>query len=100
MIKRNFTAALIAAGMLGIASAAQATVVDLTCANGCNDLGSFTNQYGTSIFQFTQPQPTGTGYIDPLLRVQANGTEQGYNTSGGTPLDDKGGLCTHDITIS
>lgn len=96
MIKRNFTAALIAAGMLTIASLAQATVVDLIN----NDQGTVTNQYGTAIFQFTQPQPTGTGVIDPFLRVQANGTEQGYNTSGGTPFDDKAGIWTHDIKFS
>jgi hypothetical protein len=96
MIKRNFTATLIAAGMLTIASVAQATVVDLIN----NDQGSITNQYGTAIFQFTQPQPTGTGVIDPFLRVQASPTEQGYNTSGGTPFDDKGGPWTHDIQFS
>jgi hypothetical protein len=96
MIKRNFTAALIAAGMLTIASLAQATVVDLI--NG--DQGTVTNQYGTAIFQFTQPQPTGTGVIQPFLRVQASPTEQGYNTSGGTPFDDKGGPWTHDIQFS
>src|SRR5438874_6569718 len=100
MIKRNFIAALVAAGMFAVAGIAQATVVDLTCASGCKDIGSFTNQYGTTIFQFTQPQPTGTGYIDPFLRVKANGTEQGYNTSGGTPLDDKCGPWTHDIHFS
>ena len=96
MIKRNFTAALVAAGMFAIAGIAQATVVNLIT----NDQGSFTNQYGTTIIQFTQPQPTGTGYIDPFLRVQANGTEQGYNTSGGTPFDDKSGPWTHDIQFS
>ena len=99
MIKRNFTAALIAAGMLTIASLAQATTVDLIN----NDRGTITNQYGTAIFEFTQPQPTGTGYIDPFLRVQANGMEQGYNTSGATPqapFDDKAGIWTHDITFS
>lgn len=96
MIKRNFTAALIAAGMFAVAGIAQATVVDLIN----NDNGSVTNQYGTSYFQFTQPQPTGTGYIDPFLRVQASPTEQGYNTSGGTPFDDKGGPWTHDIQFS
>lgn len=96
MIKRNFTAALVAAGMFAIASLAQATVVDLIN----NDQGTVTNQYGTAIFQFTQPQPTGTGYIDPFLRVQASPTEQGYNTSGGTPFDDKGGPWTHDIKFS
>ena len=96
MIKRNFTAALIAAGMLTIASLAQATVVDLIN----NDQGTITNQYGTAIFQFTQPQPTGTGVIDPFLRVQASPTEEGYNTSGGTPFDDKAGPWTHDIKFS
>src|SRR5438067_9630139 len=100
MIKRNFIAALVAAGMFAVAGIAQATVVDLTCTNGCNDMGSFTNQYGTTIFQFTQPQPTGTGVIDPFLRIQANGTEQGYNTSGGTPFDDKSGPWTHNIQFS
>ena len=97
MMKRSFTsAALIAAGMLAISSVAQATVVDLIN----NDSGTITNQYGTAIFQFTQPQPTGTGVIDPFLRIQANGTEQGYNTSGGTPFDDKSGPWTHNIQFS
>jgi hypothetical protein len=96
MIKRNFTAALIAAGMLAIASVAQATVVDLIN----HDSGSFTNQYGTSIFEFTNQQPTGTGVIQPFLRIQASPTEQGYNTSGGTPFDDKAGPWTHDIQFS
>ena len=96
MIKRNFTAALIAAGMLAIATVAQATVVDLIN----NDSGTITNQYGTAIFEFTQPQPTGTGVIQPFLRIQANGTEQGYNTSGGTPFDDKAGPWTHNIQFS
>src|SRR5438270_14073760 len=96
MIKRNFTAALVAAGMFAIAGIAQATVVDLIN----NDQEAVTNQYGTAYFQFTQPQPTGTGFIDPFLRVQANGTEQGYNTSGGTPFDDKAGPWTHNIQFS
>ena len=96
MIKHNFTAALIAAGMFAIAGIAQAAVVDLVN----NDQGSITNLYGTAIFQFTQPQPTGTGYIDPFLRVQASPTEQGYNTSGGTPFDDKAGPWTHDVKFS
>jgi len=96
MIKRNFTAALIAAGMFAVAGIAQATVVDLIN----NDQGQFTNQYGTSIFKFTDQQPTGTGVIQPFLRVQASPTEQGYNTSGGTPFDDKAGPWTHDIQFS
>jgi hypothetical protein len=96
MIKRNLSAALIAAGMLAIASTSQAIVVDLIN----NDSGTITNSYGTAIFEFTTPQPTGTGVIQPFLRIQANPTEQGYNTSGGTPFDDKAGPWTHDLRFS
>jgi hypothetical protein len=96
MIKRNFTAALVAAGMLAITSVSQAVIVDLVH----NDQGTITNSYGTAIFQFTTPQPTGTGVIQPFLRIQATGVEQGYNTSGGTPFDDKAGPWTHDLKFS
>src|SRR5437763_9806739 len=87
---------LIAAGSLLLATGAHATVVDLI--NG--DSGTITNSYGTAIFEFTQPQPTGTGYIQPFLRVQNDPMEQGYNTSGGTPFDDKAGPWTHNIQMS
>ena len=96
MIKRNFTAALVALGMVAMASVSQAVIVDLIH----NDQGTVTNSYGTAIFQFTNPQPTGTGVIQPFLRIQANGVEQGYNTSGGTPFDDKAGPWTHDLKFS
>jgi len=45
-----------------------------------------------ALFDFTTAQPTGTGIIQPFLRVQADGVEQGYNTSGApVPFDDKVG---------
>ena len=87
---------LIAAASLLLATGARATVVDLI--NG--DTGTITNSYGTAQFDFTQPQPTGTGVIQPFLRVQADPAEQGYNTSGGTPFDDKAGPWTHDLTFA
>ncbi|MEP6685683.1 MAG: hypothetical protein ABJB22_02800, partial [Verrucomicrobiota bacterium] len=93
MLKHNFSAVLFAAGIFAATATAQAVVVDLIH----NDSGSITNSYGTSLFTFTNPQPQGTGLIRPFLRVQANGTEQGYNTSGGTPFDDKAGPWTHDV---
>jgi hypothetical protein len=97
MIKPNFTtAALVAAGMLTLSTAAQATIVDLQH----NDSGTITNQYGTAEFDYTAQQPTGTGVIRPFLRIQNTPTEQGYNTSGGTPFDDKAGPWTHDIQFS
>jgi len=46
------------------------------------------------------PQSTGTGVIDSFLRVQSNGNEQGYNTSLGTPFDDKGGSFTRALLLS
>jgi len=45
------------------------------------------------------PQPTGTGVIQPFLRLENSPVEQGYNTSGGTPFDDKAGPWTHDLTF-
>lgn len=96
MIKRNFTrAALIAAGMLVSVSAAQAIVVDLEH-NDSGTAGGPTPALFTESFQ----QPTGTGVIQPFLRIQADGQEQGYNTSGGTPFDDKAGPFTHDVKYS
>src|SRR5207253_7552370 len=92
----SITALLIAAAALIPATGARATVVDLI--NG--DSGTITNSYGTAIFDFTQPQPTGTGIIQPFLRVQNDPSEQGYNTSGGTPFDDKAGPWTHDLTFA
>jgi hypothetical protein len=70
-----------------------ATIVDLT---GSNDSGSINGAQ----FVFTTPQPTGTGVIQPFLRVENTPVEQGYNTSGGTPFDDKAGPWTHDVTFA
>src|SRR5256714_7876450 len=92
----SLSALLIAAGSLVLATGAHATVVDLI--NG--DSGTITNSYGTATFDFTQPQPTGTGIIQPFLRVQNDPSEQGYNTSGGTPFDDKAGPWTHNLTFA
>ena len=91
-----FAALLLAVAALFTATGARATVVDLI--NG--DSGTITNAYGSAVFEFTSPQPTGTGYIKPFLRVQNDPNEQGYNTSGGTPFDDKAGPWTHDLTFA
>lgn len=42
----------------------------------------------------TSSVTVGTGVIDPFVRIQANGTEQGYNTGGGVVLDDVPGHVT------
>jgi hypothetical protein len=74
-------------------TAGYATIVDLT---GSNDSGTINGAQ----FVFTTQQPTGTGVIQPFLREQNTPVEQGYNTSGGTPFDDKAGRWTHDLTFS
>jgi len=52
-------------------------------------------------FQQISPQTTGTGVIEPFLRVQGNGTESGFNTSLNNPMPDvKTGIWTHDILLS
>jgi hypothetical protein len=88
--KMTKLALVLAAVALGGTS--QASVVDLTQ----NDSGSIND----GLFYFSSKQPTGTGVIDPFLRVQNDFQEQGYNTSGGTPFDEKAGIWTHDIQFS
>src|SRR5207237_9444639 len=87
MIARSIV--LIAASVV-CTTVGYATVVDLT---GSNDSGTINGAQ----FVFTTPQPTGTGVIQPFLRVENTPTEQGYNTSGGTPFNDKAGPWTHDL---
>src|SRR5437773_9989348 len=83
VIDGALSALLIAAGSLLFATSAHATVVDLTTGPGAN------GTIGDALFFATDQQAGGTGFIHPFLRVQASPTEQGYNTDGGFPFDDK-----------
>ena len=74
---------LIAVAALTFTAATQASVVDLT--TGLDASGNING----ALFFASDQQPAGTGFIDPFLRVQASPTEQGYNTDGGFPFDDK-----------
>ena len=89
----TIAAVMVAAGLIVISTLANAKVVDLT---GNNNKGRINH----AEFDWTAEQPTGTGDIQSFLRVQADPTEEGYNTSGGTPFDDKSGPWTHDIQVS
>ncbi|MDQ6862159.1 MAG: hypothetical protein M3032_13520 [Verrucomicrobiota bacterium] len=93
MIKPYLTSAAVLLGGMLLAAPTQASVIDLQH----NDTGTLSNG---ARFDVTFQQPTGTGVIQPFLRVQNSPTEQGYNTSGGTPFDDKAGPWTHDIQFS
>src|SRR5205085_6377073 len=75
--------AAMAAAAAFVATQAQASVIDLT--TGADASGSFNG----ALFFATDQQPAGTGFIDSFLRVQASPNEQGYNTDGAFPFDDK-----------
>lgn len=87
-------AALIAAAILP--SPARAEVIDLTT------YGSSGTAAGGLFYQ-ANPQPTGTGYIDPFVRIQRTGTEAGYNTNGQIEFqtkDDGGHNWTHALPLN
>ena len=55
----------------------------------------------SGIFDQSGFRSGGTGVIQPFLRIQANGSETGYNTSGSpVPFDDKAGPFTRDLLLS
>jgi len=87
--------------ILGMAaSTVQATVVDLTT----NNSGTISDGTNTVTFVFDKLQPSGSGVLDPFVRIQNDGTEQGYNTTQGNaaayPFDEKHGSFTHDVLFS
>jgi hypothetical protein len=66
------------------ASAVKAAVtVDLT--GGAGSSGYANGAY----FEWVDENSTGTGVIDSFLRIQATGTERGYNTDGTLEFDTK-----------
>ncbi len=78
------------------ATAALAADVDLTSAGASGSIGA-------GSFVQTDPQPTGTGVIDPFVRLDAMGQEQGFNTDH-RPLkndlaDVKSGQWTHSVLV-
>lgn len=84
------------AAVISATNSATATSLDLTTAGASGSLNG-------AFFQQIDPQSTGTGVIDPFLRVQATGTEEGFNNNVDVfTLDDvaKGGQqYNHDLTL-
>lgn len=64
-----------AAAVAAASGAAMGNIVDLTSPMTFGTIGGA--RFETSDFR-----PAGTGFINSFVRIQANGTEQGYNTSG------------------
>lgn len=83
----------------GTALATPILAVDLTTSNS----GTINDGSNTVTFVFDKQQPSGTGVLDPFLRVQKNGTEQGYNSTqsnqNGHPFEEKNGW-THDVLFN
>ncbi len=121
-LKRISTNCLIA-GTLLLGTAAQAEMINLTatdqpdgtiggsCPSGPGCVTPVVDPFGTGAsfttaaagvtFFVDHLQPSGTGVLDPFVRIQAKDSEQGYNTSG-RPLnfDTKNPLnYTHDLAI-
>ena len=72
---------------LACGRASASTLLDLSSAGAT---ASATSDNGVDFRLLQVPdQSTGTGVIDPFVRIQQTGSERGYNTSLGTPLDDK-----------
>ena len=69
------------------------SVVDLTSA------GAMGMVNGAIFEQFTEGS-SGTGLLDSFVRIQANGTEQGYNTDGAVEFDTKVGAFTHSEQLA
>lgn len=95
-IKKWATLAAVGTIASGMAMPAMAIdIIDLTSGTPANN-----SVNGAYLFA-TDPQSTGTGVIDPFLREQADGSEQGINTSiSKPPFDDKSGPWTHDLLVS
>ena len=87
-----FTAAFVIVGP----SALVAADLDLTSRGA-------SGAFGGVLFLQSDPQPTGSGVIDPFVRLARNGSEQGFNTDH-TPLDGdladvKPGTWTHSLRV-
>ena len=86
-----FTPVLAAAFM--VSQPAGAAVVDLTSGSGSGTING-------AVFEFGQGKG-GTGVFEPFVRLQATGTEEGYNTDeSNVPFDEKTGSWTHDIRLN
>jgi hypothetical protein len=86
---------LLAAALATATSAglARAAMIDMTAPMSSATING-------AIFETSDQIQGGTGVFNSFLRVQANGTEQGYNTSGSPlPFDDKAGSWTHDLQM-
>src|SRR6266550_7882600 len=97
LVRQSFCALALAAGAVVFSAA-------LAKAESTLDLATTSpqNAGNGALFYSTDLQPTGTGVLQPFVRIQAKTTEEGYNTDGTIEFDtkDQPGNWTHSITLS
>src|SRR5688572_23551309 len=81
LMQKLVTLATLVLALVGHATTIRADVCGLTSLGSTCAPAVFGAIYANSI-----PQPTGTTYIDPFLRLQANSVGEGYKTSGARDL--------------
>ncbi len=93
MLKQTLVGAVTILSLFAVS--ASATTLNLTTDGSSGTING-------ALFVQTDPQPTGTGYIDSFVRMATNNDiEQGYNTdSKQLPYDDLGGSFTHSLLLS
>ena len=94
--RRATLCAAAAAGAMLLCSGANAEFVLDLAASSPQNAGN------GGLFYSTDLQPTGTGVLQPFVRIQGKPTEEGYNTDGTIEFDtkDNPGNWTHSITLS
>jgi len=83
MVKRLGISACLLLGLALASTTATAGMTDLTYSGASGIING-------AIFEQVSVQPTGTGVFEPFVRLQANGSESGYNTDGQVEFDTKG----------
>jgi len=78
---------------------ASASVLDLTADGTCAQTTLAGCSINGAVYNQTAQQSTGTGVIEPFLRIQANSNESGINTDGPYLLDEKSGTWTHSTLV-
>jgi hypothetical protein len=94
-LKRAFVASGLFLAALAVTPQIHAAVYDLTTQSAV----SVPTSYGTAIFTTDFTQPAGTGVFDPFLTIQANGTEEGYNSSAGVFDTKRESQWNHELTL-
>lgn len=74
----------------------KAAATNLDCTNGCSQTSSFGAVWSTD-----EVKPTGTGQIESFVQIQADGSEQAYNTTVNNVLDNKSSdQFNHELLLS